>query len=51
MSELHPAAAAGFSAAAEAYERGRPGYPADAIAWIAELCLVGWDTGGEEWEP
>jgi putative methionine-R-sulfoxide reductase with GAF domain len=18
---------------------------------IAELCLVGWDTGGEEWEP
>jgi putative methionine-R-sulfoxide reductase with GAF domain len=20
-------------------------------ATIAELCLVGWDTGGEEWEP
>ncbi|HZS31476.1 MAG TPA: hypothetical protein VFA37_09485 [Gaiellaceae bacterium] len=20
-------------------------------AEIAELCLVGWDTGGEEWEP
>ena len=24
----------------------------DAVAAeIAELCLVGWDTGGEEWEP
>ncbi len=24
----------------------------DAVATaIAELCLVGWDTGGEEWQP
>lgn len=36
MSEIHPAAAGGFSTAAEAYERGRPGYPEAAIAWLAE---------------
>ena len=35
MKDLHPATT-GFSAAADAYERGRPGYPADAMAWIAE---------------
>jgi SAM-dependent methyltransferase len=29
-------AVAGFGRAAEAYERGRPGYPADAVAWLAE---------------
>jgi SAM-dependent methyltransferase len=33
---IHPTAAAGFSIAAAAYERARPGYPADALAWIAE---------------
>jgi SAM-dependent methyltransferase len=29
-------AAAGFGRAAAAYERGRPGYPADAVTWLAE---------------
>ena len=36
MSDIHPAAAGGFASAAEAYERARPGYPEEAIAWIAE---------------
>jgi SAM-dependent methyltransferase len=36
VSEIHPAAAGGFSTAADAYERGRPGYPEEAIAWMAE---------------
>jgi SAM-dependent methyltransferase len=29
-------AVTGFGGGAEAYERGRPGYPADAVAWLAE---------------
>jgi SAM-dependent methyltransferase len=33
---VHPAAAGGFATAADAYERGRPGYPEEAIAWLAE---------------
>ncbi len=37
MSDTHPAAG-GFATAADAYERGRPGYPEAAIAWLAE-CL------------
>ncbi len=41
MKELHPVAATGFSAAADAYERGRPGYPAEAMAWIAERLEIG----------
>jgi SAM-dependent methyltransferase len=32
---IHPAAATGFARAAEAYERGRPGYPEAAMAWLA----------------
>jgi len=32
---IHPAAAGGFASAADAYERGRPGYPEEAVAWIA----------------
>jgi SAM-dependent methyltransferase len=37
---LHPAAAGGFSAGADAYERGRPTYPDDAIAvLVRELDL------------
>jgi ubiquinone/menaquinone biosynthesis C-methylase UbiE len=36
VSDIHPAAAEGFATAAEAYERGRPGYPDEAIAWIVE---------------
>jgi SAM-dependent methyltransferase len=31
----HPTAAAGFGRAADAYERGRPGYPQDAVDHIA----------------
>jgi SAM-dependent methyltransferase len=34
-SELHPATR-GFELAADLYERGRPDYPAPAIAWLAE---------------
>ena len=41
MSDLHPTAAAGFSAAAEAYERARPGYPDEAVAWVAERLAIG----------
>jgi ubiquinone/menaquinone biosynthesis C-methylase UbiE len=41
MSDIHPAAATGFSAAADAYERGRPGYPEEAMAWIAERVGIG----------
>lgn len=33
---IHPWAAAGFGSAAEAYERGRPDYPAAAIDFLAE---------------
>lgn len=32
---VHPIAAAGFGASADAYERGRPGYPTAAIEWLA----------------
>ncbi len=32
---IHPAAATGFARAAAAYERGRPGYPDDAVDWLA----------------
>src|SRR5512132_4302732 len=34
---IHPAAARGFEAGADVYERSRPGYPSDAVAEIAEL--------------
>ncbi len=34
---VHPMAALGFDAAADAYERGRPDYPADAVAFIVNL--------------
>ena len=35
MTATHPTAAAGFGRAADAYERGRPGYPPDALAHLA----------------
>lgn len=42
MSAPHPTAATGFGRAADAYERGRPGYPREAIDHlVAELGL--WD--------
>lgn len=34
--DVHPQAALGFSRSAGAYDRGRPEYPAEAIAWLAE---------------
>jgi len=36
MSEVHPAAAEGFNRAADAYVRGRPDFPAEALAWLRE---------------
>ena len=36
MSSIHRAAAVGFSAGADAYERGRPDFPAEAVAFLAE---------------
>ncbi|HVV56805.1 MAG TPA: methyltransferase domain-containing protein [Gaiellaceae bacterium] len=36
MTDVHPAAAAGFAAAADVYERARPSYPQDAVDWIVE---------------
>ncbi len=33
---VHPVAAAGFGSAAEVYERARPGYPDDAVAFLAD---------------
>jgi len=35
VEQIHPVAAAGFSAAADVYERARPSYPAEAIDWLA----------------
>jgi SAM-dependent methyltransferase len=35
VSWVHRAAAAGFASSAAEYERGRPGYPADAVEWLA----------------
>lgn len=37
---VHPIAAAGFGASADAYERGRPGYPSAAIWWLARRLPV-----------
>jgi ubiquinone/menaquinone biosynthesis C-methylase UbiE len=41
VSGLHPTAEAGFSAAAEVYERARPGYPDEAVEWVAERLGIG----------
>ncbi len=38
---MHPVAAAGFSSAADVYERARPSYPPAAVAWIAERAGLG----------
>jgi SAM-dependent methyltransferase len=39
--EVHPAAAAGFQRAADAYRRGRPEYPADAVRLIVREARLG----------
>jgi SAM-dependent methyltransferase len=38
---IHPSAARGFAAAADEYERSRPSYPSEAIAWLAEELEIG----------
>lgn len=41
MTRIHAAAATGFSRAAAEYQRGRPGYPAEAIELLAEELSLG----------
>jgi SAM-dependent methyltransferase len=36
VDQVHPVAAAGFSAAADVYERARPSYPPEAVEWLAQ---------------
>jgi SAM-dependent methyltransferase len=38
---IHQIAAAGFDAQAAAYERARPSYPPDAVAWIVDALRLG----------
>ncbi|MFL5796773.1 MAG: class I SAM-dependent methyltransferase [Actinomycetota bacterium] len=38
---IHPAAAVGFQQAAEEYRRGRPGYPEEAVRFLAEVLGLG----------
>jgi SAM-dependent methyltransferase len=38
---MHPAAAQGFAAGAEAYERGRPSYPDEALDHVAAQLAIG----------
>jgi SAM-dependent methyltransferase len=38
---VHSVAAKGFTEGAEAYERGRPGYPDEAIAWLSDRLRLG----------
>ena len=40
MSDMGVVAAAGFSSAADVYERARPSYPADAVAWLVEVAQL-----------
>jgi len=35
LTRVHPTAAAGYATAADVYERARPSYPEDAVAWMA----------------
>lgn len=41
MSEVHEIAARGFGAEASAYDRARPSYPPEAIAWMTEKLRLG----------
>jgi SAM-dependent methyltransferase len=41
VKRVDPVAAAGFASAAEVYERARPSYPAEAVAWIVEAAGLG----------
>jgi SAM-dependent methyltransferase len=40
-SSIDPVAAVGFASAAEVYERARPSYPADAVAWLVDRTGLG----------
>jgi len=37
---VHEVARRGFDTGADAYERGRPSYPPDAVAWLIEHCAI-----------
>jgi len=39
--DIHPAAAAGFEAAVDAYERARPGYPQDVVDHVVRVLRIG----------
>jgi hypothetical protein len=41
VTRLHPAAQEGFARAAHEYVRGRPGYPAEALEYLAERLDLG----------
>jgi len=41
---VHDVAQLGFGTTAEIYERSRPTYPADAVAWLVEHCRIGPDA-------
>jgi SAM-dependent methyltransferase len=41
MTEVHEVAARGFGAEAAAYDRARPSYPPDAIAWLTDKLGIG----------
>jgi SAM-dependent methyltransferase len=41
LSEVHEVASAGFQAEAAAYDRARPSYPPDAIAWLTANLGIG----------
>ena len=41
---VHPAAAIGFQRAADAYDRGRPGFPGGAVAFLARELALGGST-------
>jgi SAM-dependent methyltransferase len=38
---MHPVAAEGFHRAANVYDRGRPAYPLEAVAWLVEALRIG----------
>jgi SAM-dependent methyltransferase len=38
--DVHRVAAIGFSAQADAYDRARPGYPPDAVSWLASVLRI-----------
>ena len=37
---IHPAASGGYAVAVDAYERSRPGYPLEAVAWLARTLRI-----------